>query len=217
MLLFKNFAGNNNPLYEFFPKNSVPPEKEIHLALQELLGHPNPKHAQTAAKLLSLCTAYGENRIRPQGTIHHSHQIYFHYCERMRVLRQEVLVAILLDSLHHLETEVLITVGTFWDNSAQMQEVLLPVLERRAKKFILVHNHPIGEPIPTQSDITATKRVEKAAEVFDIQLLDHIIIGKDAYYSLKAKALFTHMDAGAVRPPVPYGLMNQSTKQKGAK
>ena len=56
--------------------------------------------------------------------------------------------------------------------------------------FILLHNHPSGDPTPSQEDILLTQRVRKAGDLIGIELLDHIIIGDNRYISLREKGFF---------------------------
>lgn len=65
-----------------------------------------------------------------------------------------------------------------------IKEILAKALELRAHKIILVHNHPSGEPVPSHQDIKFTDELYNAAKVFDIDLLDHIIVAKDKYTSV---------------------------------
>ncbi len=61
--------------------------------------------------------------------------------------------------------------------------LLAPEPIRMASKIVLVHNHPSGDPSPSQADIEITHRVSKAGEIIGIKLLDHIIIGGTEFYS----------------------------------
>jgi len=58
-----------------------------------------------------------------------------------------------------------------------------------APAVILAHNHPSGVPTPSNSDIQFTKRIQQAAELLDIKVLDHIVIGQDGFVSLNKKGL----------------------------
>ena len=49
--------------------------------------------------------------------------------------------------------------------------------------IILFHNHPSGNPLPSKADITETEKLKKACDLFEISLLDHIIIAEDSFYS----------------------------------
>ena len=57
-------------------------------------------------------------------------------------------------------------------------------LLNNANSIIVAHNHPSGNPNPSQADIDITKRLQEAGKILDIKLLDHIIIGNESKYSL---------------------------------
>lgn len=61
--------------------------------------------------------------------------------------------------------------------------IIRKALEKKAHGIILIHNHPSGNPVPGSNDMKQTMNLKKAAETFDISLLDHIIIADDRYYS----------------------------------
>lgn len=67
------------------------------------------------------------------------------------------------------------------------REVYQKALLANAVSIVMVHNHPSGDPTPSREDITVTERLMKAGEILGIQLLDHIIIGRPNYTSLKEK------------------------------
>ena len=61
--------------------------------------------------------------------------------------------------------------------------------EWRAAAIIFVHNHPSGDPAPSQEDIELTRRLKEIADLFGIRLNDHVILGADRYYSLSDRGL----------------------------
>jgi DNA repair protein RadC len=113
---------------------------------------------------------------------------------QLRHLSQEqVMVAVLDTRLRHVATTV-VSVGTVNDSSAHPREILRPVITRGAYGFILIHNHPSGDPSPSRSDEIVTKRVVEAAKLMQVCFLDHVIIGRpspgrNAYYSFREAGL----------------------------
>ncbi len=67
--------------------------------------------------------------------------------------------------------------------------IVKKAVERLASGLILVHNHPSGNPCPGEQDRVQTEALKKAVAVFDIELLDHVIIGKKKYFSFSDEAL----------------------------
>ena len=64
-------------------------------------------------------------------------------------------------------------------------------LKCNASGVIICHNHPSGNTTPSEADITLTKKIKKCSELFDITLIDHLIITKDAFYSFSTEGLLT--------------------------
>jgi DNA repair protein RadC len=75
--------------------------------------------------------------------------------------------------------------GTIDHTPVYTREVIKRALELGASALILVHNHPSGDPTPSQTDITVTKGIAKAAAVFDIAVHDHVIIGRGRHISFR--------------------------------
>ena len=67
--------------------------------------------------------------------------------------------------------------------------MLRPAVERNAPAIIVVHNHPSTDPTPSPDDIKITQTIREAGKLMDVELLDHIIIAKDQYTSLKEKRM----------------------------
>lgn len=99
------------------------------------------------------------------------------------------MVAVLDARLRHMGSSV-VSMGTVSESAAHPREILRPVITRGAHGFVLIHNHPSGDPSPSRSDETVTRRLLEAAQVMQVVFLDHVIIGKpavgrSAYYSFR--------------------------------
>ena len=73
--------------------------------------------------------------------------------------------------------------GTNFAN-VNTKEIIAEALKIKAPKIILVHNHPTGDPTPSTKDIQFTDKLYNAAKIFDIELLDHIVIGNGNFRSV---------------------------------
>ena len=80
--------------------------------------------------------------------------------------------------------------GTVDHTPVYPREVVKRALELSATALILVHNHPSGDPTPSQADVEMTRQVAQVARTLGIQVLDHVIVGKDGHASLKDLKLF---------------------------
>ena len=108
----------------------------------------------------------------------------------MRTLHKESLRVILLDTRYHLLRMEEVSLGSVNESIAHPRDVFRPAVIASAYAVIVVHNHPSGDPSPSQSDHSLTRRLAEAAELLQIKLLDHIIIGAPAegrlpYFSFK--------------------------------
>ena len=101
----------------------------------------------------------------------------------MKNLRKEVVKVALLDNKLHIIKDFVISEGSVNSSIVHPREVMIPAIKESATKIVLVHNHPSGDPSPSQADIEITHRVSKAGEIIGIKLLDHIIIGGTEFYS----------------------------------
>ena len=108
----------------------------------------------------------------------------------MRRLRKESLRVVLLDTRYHLIRVEEISLGSINESIAHPRDVFRPALISSAYAVIVVHNHPSGDASPSQTDHSLTRRLAEAAELLQIKMLDHIIIGakteqSPGYFSFK--------------------------------
>ena len=95
----------------------------------------------------------------------------------MRMLRTESLRVVLLDTRYRLMRVESVSMGSMNESIAHPREIFRPAITYSAYAVIVVHNHPSGDPSPSQTDHSLTRRLAEAAELLQIKLLDHIIIG----------------------------------------
>jgi DNA repair protein RadC len=108
----------------------------------------------------------------------------------MRALHKESLRVILLDTRYHLLRVEEVSLGSVNESIAHPRDVFRPALIYSAYAVIVAHNHPSGDPSPSQADHSLTRRLREAAELLQIRLLDHLIIGapaddRQSYFSFK--------------------------------
>ena len=107
----------------------------------------------------------------------------------MSLLEQEYLKVIVLNTRNHVLDIVEVTHGSVNSSQVRVAEVLRPAVERNSPAIIVVHNHPSSDPTPSPDDIKITQAIREAGKLMDIELLDHLIIAKGSYVSLKEKHL----------------------------
>ncbi len=101
--------------------------------------------------------------------------------------KQEVLKTILLNKKNAVISVITNAIGANDSINISLKEVLSHPIKQMAHSIILVHNHPSGTLIPSKQDINFTKEIYEKAKIFNINLLDHIIIANNNYISLKEK------------------------------
>ena len=108
-----------------------------------------------------------------------------YYMESLRHETKEQLLISMFDSKCHLIGDTVIATGSVRAVLASPREIFLRLLEKKAVSFILLHNHPSGDPSPSREDVLLTRRLKECGELMDVELSDHIIIGDNRYYSFR--------------------------------
>ena len=100
----------------------------------------------------------------------------------------------MLDTRYRHSSTVEVTKGTINESLAYPRDIFRPVIGRSAYAFVFVHNHPSGEPTPSEADIRLTRRLAEGARILQINMLDHVIVGqsfenRSGYFSFKEAGL----------------------------
>jgi DNA repair protein RadC len=109
---------------------------------------------------------------------------------RMRDFVQEHLIGVFLDSRGHILREREIYIGTIDRAIVSTRDVLRFALDANATGVVLYHNHPSGDATPSREDREFTQRMSEALELANMQLIDHIIIGRKVYVSMKGRRFY---------------------------
>jgi DNA repair protein RadC len=96
---------------------------------------------------------------------------------------REKFVVILLDAKHRAIGVNTVSIGSLTASIVAPREVFKPAVAGNSAALLLAHNHPSGDPAPSQADIDLTKRLREAGEVVGIRVLDHVILGDGKHYS----------------------------------
>ncbi|MDD9819334.1 MAG: DNA repair protein RadC [Nitrospira sp.] len=119
-----------------------------------------------------------------KGTVYtQSRMVYEHYAKRLRDLKKEECQVILLDAKRAVIRESTVSRGTLTSSLVHPREVFNEAVRESAAAMIFVHNHPSGDPRPSQEDRALTARLQAAGDILGVQVLDHIIIGDQRYVS----------------------------------
>ena len=107
------------------------------------------------------------------------------FMEEMRYEKQEVLKSIILNCKNEIIKVQEICRGNTTSVMFDIKTILAEPVKLGAQRIILLHNHPSGDPTPSQEDIDATNNIKKAAKLLGIELLEHIIIGNGIYTNIR--------------------------------
>lgn len=106
-----------------------------------------------------------------------------YYMEDMRHQKEEHINLLMLNTKSKLLGSKQLSKGTVNSAVITPREIFIEALEKKAASVILLHNHPSGDPTPSENDFLLTKRVKEAGKLIGVELLDHIIIGDNCYVS----------------------------------
>jgi len=107
----------------------------------------------------------------------------------LRHNKKEHFIALYLNARNQLVHKEMISMGTLNANLVHPREVFKPALKHSAASIMVAHNHPSGDPKPSEDDLEITKRLAEAGKIMGVELLDHVIITANSYFSLKEKNL----------------------------
>ncbi|HET6383097.1 MAG TPA: DNA repair protein RadC [Armatimonadota bacterium] len=125
----------------------------------------------------------------PRPTIRSPQNVYDLFGSEMRYLSQEQFRTLSLDTKGGVIRSRTVTQGSLNASIVEAREVFREAISCNAANLIAIHNHPSGDPSPSQEDISLTKRLVEAGKVIGIGVLDHLIVGDGKFVSLKERGL----------------------------
>ena len=103
----------------------------------------------------------------------------------IRDLKKEHFVVLYLNAKNQLVHKEIISMGTLNANLVHPREVFEPALKHSTAQIIAAHNHPSGDPKPSEDDIEITKRLTEAGKMMGVEVMDHVIVSKNGHFSFK--------------------------------
>ncbi len=107
----------------------------------------------------------------------------------MSWLEQEHLRVLLLDTRNRVLTVTTVYIGSLNTSVIRVGELFREAIRRNAAAVIVAHNHPSGDPTPSAEDVAVTSQIVAAGGLLDVEVLDHLVIGRGRYVSLKERGL----------------------------
>lgn len=123
--------------------------------------------------------------------------------KRYAKARREQFILITLDAEHKPISITIVSVGIVNRTIVHPREVFIRAIRDVASAIIVCHNHPSGELYPSQDDLNLTARLMEAGEVLGIPILDHLIIGKPGFLSLRGMGYLTELKTNGEAEAVP--------------
>jgi DNA repair protein RadC len=130
-----------------------------------------------------------ETEIEQQPSIAGPEDIFAFVRLHLGMRQNEYVYALYLDNASHIIYHCEVAAGTVDKASLYPREVLKPALIHNATGLVLVHNHPAGQPIPSEEDLTITRELEKVTAPVGVKLIDHLIVTRTQAFSIKTGKL----------------------------
>lgn len=162
-----------------------------HCTLQELMSIPGIGVVKATEILAAI--EFGGRIARAsqskEGTVISSSWVGEYLVREMAGLTQENVVALYLNTKNDIIKNETVFVGSLNTSVAHPREIFKGAVRYSAARVIISHNHPSGNTEPSQADLAFTRRLVDAGEMMGIEVIDHIIIGEQEYFSMKENGL----------------------------
>ena len=137
----------------------------------------------------SVARRYLKDQIIGEDYIQSSENVLDYLRHRLRDRNREIFLAILLNGRNQVLDIIELFEGTLTTSAVYPREVIKMILEKDAAAVIFVHNHPSGNPNPSNYDQNITRKLKAACETIDVQLHDHLIIAGNDFTSMADKGM----------------------------
>jgi DNA repair protein RadC len=130
-----------------------------------------------------LARRLASERLEPGVSITCSDVVFAHFAPLLADEKRETFHAVLLDSKNRLVDKIRISEGSLGASLVHPREAFRPAVREAAASVLFLHNHPSGDPRPSEEDRRVTQRLRRAGDLLGIPVLDHIVVGRNDYYS----------------------------------
>jgi DNA repair protein RadC len=160
--------------------------------LQQIKGI-GPSNAFGIKLFQALSERYSKEKIEPKILLESPRAIFEYLREKIGREKKEHFLMLCLDSRNKLIVDE-ISIGTLNASLIHPREVFNLAILHHASHMVVAHNHPSGDPLPSEDDIATTRRLMNAGKILGISVIDHIIVSKDRYTSLKEAGLINNVN-----------------------
>ncbi len=169
-----------------YGSKAITQEKKV-ARLIETLGIPPVKACQIVA-CFELGRRFFQEEPGRMPTLRNPGDVY-RYLKDMKKVKKEQFRGLYLNTRNKIIHDEIISIGTLTANLIHPREVFQPAIEYLAAGLIIAHNHPSGNPNPSDEDLKVTSQLQEVGKTMAIDVIDHIIIGDEKYISLKDQGL----------------------------
>ena len=146
------------------------------------------KIAQIKASL-ELARRIASHKWEPGQSLRSSEDVFRHFRDDLEKEKRELFYVVLLNNKNKKIRDVKISEGSLTASLVHPREVYNPVIRESAAAVIFVHNHPSGDPAPSPEDIEITRRLKEVGDLMGVRVLDHVVVGRDRYFSFNDKGM----------------------------
>jgi len=151
-----------------------------------------PKNALYLGLVHQVAGRYLREKAAEKAFFGSSRAVFDHLFHSMRDLKREIFKVLFLNRRNELILDQDVFFGTLTGSAVYPREIVALALEHKAAGLVFVHNHPSGDPAPSPEDKMLTRDMIWAAKLLSLQVLDHIIIGHNTYFSFADEGLIKH-------------------------
>jgi DNA repair protein RadC len=142
-----------------------------------------PKNALYLSFVHQVARRYLRDRARGKTFLGSSKAVFDYLFHSMRDLKREIFKVLFLNRKNELLSDQDVFLGSLTGSVVYAREIVSLALEHQAAALVFVHNHPSGDPAPSREDQNLTRDLVWASQLLTIQVLDHVIIGSNTYFS----------------------------------
>ena len=153
--------------------------------LQKIKGI-GPSKAMQILSMIELMKRHNNSK-KPNKHIKSAKDVFDLVYEKLKDEKKEKFITLHLSTNNYVIKEEDISSGILNASIVHPREIFNPAIKNYANKIILVHNHPSGDPTPSEEDLTITNKLIDAGELLGIAVLDHVIIGDNKWWSWKER------------------------------
>ena len=153
-----------------------------------------PKNLLGIKLIKAVADRYLEKRLLHKDALNNSKELFEYLYHRIRDKTRECFNVVFLDAKNRVVATETLFEGTLTASSVYPREVVLAALNQHAAALIFAHNHPSGDPKPSQEDIAITRQLVFACKVVGITVHEHLIIGNNRYFSFADEGYISRMN-----------------------